>query len=141
MPVNFISSITDKGVKFDTESLTVGDAYLLSHKSDNETIDATFTCILVSADEDKLIFARWNNCISEYVWGNWSVVKNKGDGLIEKSCDKNMIGEYMDLIMIESRKENNNYNDYDRYIIYHMIPESIERVWEKVCKYVIRRIH
>ena len=128
MPVNFISSTTDKGVKFNTESLTVGDAYLLSHKSDNGTVDATFTCILVSADEDELIFARWNNCVSEYVWGNWSVVKNKGDGLIEKSCDKNMIGEYMDLIMIESRKENNNYNDYDRYIIYHMIPESIERV-------------
>lgn len=128
MPVNFISPITDKGVKFDTESLAVGDAYLLSHKSDNGTVDATFTCILVSADEDKLIFARWNNCVSEYVWGNWSVVKDKGDGLIEKSCDKNMIGEYMDLIMIESHKENNNYNNYDRYIIYHMIPESIERV-------------
>ena len=93
MPVNFISSITDKGVKFDTESLTVGDAYLLSHKSDNGTVDATFTCILVSADEDKLIFARWNNCVSEYVWGNWSIVKDKGDGLIEKSCDKNMIGD------------------------------------------------
>ena len=41
MPVNFISSITDKGVKFDTESLTVGDAYLLSHKSDNGTVDAS----------------------------------------------------------------------------------------------------
>ena len=30
--------------------------------------------------------------------------------------------------MVFRHKENNNYNNYDRYIIYHMIPESIERV-------------
>lgn len=128
MPISFISSTTDKGVTFNTKALTVGDAYLLSHKNDNGTVDTTFSCILVSADTDKLIFAKWNNRISEYVWGNWSGVKDKGDGLIEKTCDKNMVGEYMDLIMIESCKEKNNYNSYDRYIIYHMIPESIERV-------------